>query len=88
MPDLETEKVEVTPFKQFFISVLTRDIEIIDTIPEFVDNSIDGAERVNGGGDLSEFEVDLSIGPNELRIVDNCGGIPQDRAKNLSLIHI
>lgn len=37
-------KVNANPTKEFFISMLTRDIDIRAAILELIDNSIDGAK--------------------------------------------
>lgn len=39
--------IEGNPTKQFFIEMITRDISIEDAIMDLVDNSIDGAIRIN-----------------------------------------
>ena len=39
-------KVNANPTKEFFISMLTRDIDIRAAILELIDNSIDGAKRM------------------------------------------
>ena len=82
MSETETETVKASPFKEFFISVITRDIRIVDTIPEFVDNSIDGANRIRDSDNLSGLYVAVDVNENEFSITDNCGGIKKDIAKN------
>ena len=39
-------RVEATPEKRFFVSMLVKDIELIPAIVDLVDNSIDGAKRL------------------------------------------
>lgn len=70
-------RADASPVKEFFIDVVTRDVEIIQTIPEFIDNSIDGALRqADDEEDLSDFFVRIDMGPESIEITDNCGGIP------------
>lgn len=68
-------KVNANPTKEFFISMLTRDIDIRAAILELIDNSIDGAKRMRPKGDYSGLYIRLSYNKDEFRIVDNCGGI-------------
>lgn len=77
--DGETFNIEAHPVKEFFIEIITRDVKLIDTVPEFVDNSIDGATRiVDDEEDLSELYVRIDADSDEIEIKDNCGGIPRD----------
>jgi hypothetical protein len=71
------------PTKRFFVSMLTRDIDLDDAILDLIDNCVDGAMRSNPGeiGSLNPFagfktEIDLS--KNAFKISDNCGGIPAE----------
>lgn len=69
------------PTKSFFIEMITRDISIEDAIMDLIDNSIDGAIRINKDN-YDGFKIDISISGNEFSITDNCGGFPLDSAKN------
>ena len=42
--------VNANPTKEFFISMLTRDVDIKAAILELIDNSIDGAKRLRPDG--------------------------------------
>ena len=68
-------KVNANPTKEFFISMLTRDIDVKAAILELIDNSIDGAKRLRPEGDYSGLYVRLNYDKNHFSIVDNCGGI-------------
>ena len=59
MSDSNTVGVDARPVKEFFISIITRDIKLIDTIPEFVDNSIDEATRSADSESLDGFYLDV-----------------------------
>jgi hypothetical protein len=72
------------PTKQFFVSMLTRDISLADAILDLVDNCLDGALRIANGGDVdyTQHFVEISLSDEFFLIQDNCGGIPRDIAKN------
>ncbi|MCA3632243.1 MAG: ATP-binding protein [Methylobacterium sp.] len=71
------------PTKRFFVSMLTRDIELNDALLDLVDNCIDGAMRQRKGH-LSEaepfkgFKASLNFSSTHFSISDNCGGIPNE----------
>lgn len=80
--------VKAEPTKSFFVSMLTRDIELIDAIMDLIDNCIDGVHRKNKGSRKKEsnisyngYHADIRISEKEFRISDNCGGIPLTVAK-------
>lgn len=78
----ESPTADATPVKEFFINILTQDVDLIHTIPEFVDNSIDGAARmVEDEEDYSEYFVRIEMDSESLVIEDNCGGIPLNVAE-------
>jgi len=72
------------PTKQFFVSMLTRDISLADAILDLVDNCLDGALRSTNGGevDYSQFFAKITLTDEYFSIEDNCGGIPREIAKN------
>jgi hypothetical protein len=74
-------EADTRPSKQFFVSMLTRDIELSDAILDLVDNSLDGALRL-GADDhgYERYSIDVVVSKEEFRITDNCGGIPRDTA--------
>lgn len=47
-----TDKAQACPTKQFFVSMLTRDISLDDAILDLVDNCLDGALRLANGNDV------------------------------------
>jgi Histidine kinase-, DNA gyrase B-, and HSP90-like ATPase len=81
-------KVDANPTKAFFVRMITRDIALEDCILDLVDNSVDGAWRLEGGrpmglhkgADLSAYRVDINTGGGRFSIKDNCGGIDLDDA--------
>lgn len=72
--------LEGNPTKKFFIEMITRDISIEDAIIDLLDNSIDGATRINAN-DLNGFYIDVEVNKDLLVIKDNCGGFSLDRAQ-------
>jgi hypothetical protein len=80
MMDLNT--VDATPTKDFFISMLVRDIDLIDAIADLVDNSIDGARRNRKDGNYEGLHVCLDLSHEQFRIADNCGGMSVEIARS------
>lgn len=79
-----TDTAQASPTKQFFVSMLTRDISLADAILDLLDNCLDGAMRLANGNsvDYAKHFVDIEIAEDHFSIADNCGGIPRDVAKN------
>jgi hypothetical protein len=80
-------KIDANPTKQFFISMLIRDIQLLEAIVDLVDNSIDGARQLRSAHDgvgprYSGLRVELTLGESEFRIWDNCGGVDATVAKD------
>lgn len=73
--------VRAEPTKEFFIDMLVRDIDLIPAIIDLVDNSVDGARRVEPNGDYGNLWVRLEMEGPRFRIADNCGGIEVGRAR-------
>lgn len=81
--DEDTFQVSAHPFKRFFIDVLTRDPNVIDTFPEFVDNSLDGAIQMRGDEEsLDGLHIEIEFDEDQIEIRDNCGGIAQELAED------
>ncbi|MDR2151489.1 MAG: ATP-binding protein [Helicobacteraceae bacterium] len=83
-----SEYAEGSPTKEFFISMLTRDIALHDAILDLLDNCLDGVVRkkgASGKGNNREyykgFEAKITIANDSFEIKDNCGGIPRDIAE-------
>lgn len=79
--DVTSKKIDANPTKEFFISMLTRDIDIKAAILELIDNSIDGAKRIRRDGNYIGLEVRITLNKDEFVIKDNCGGISIDTAQ-------
>ncbi|EQB0355722.1 ATP-binding protein [Yersinia enterocolitica] len=81
--DNQTPEADFSPSKRFFVSMLTRDIDLNDAILDLLDNCVDGALRSNSSPqDLTQpyrgFEAKLTISKTSFQIEDNCGGIPKN----------
>ena len=72
--------IEGNPTKKFFIEMITRDISIEDAIIDLLDNSIDGANRINSE-DHTGLGIDITINESEFKIIDNCGGFSLETAQ-------
>lgn len=78
----ETLMAEGAPSKQFFVSMITKDITLEDCILDLLDNSIDGAQRAAGTSkSLNTFWSHLTLGARGFSIEDNCDGIPVETAR-------
>lgn len=82
------EKASGTPTKEFFVGMLTRDIELNDAILDLLDNCLDGVVRQKRGIDRNStpdyykgFYSHITISQESFIIEDNCGGIPRDVAE-------
>ena len=76
------------PTKDFFVKMLTRDIELNDAILDLLDNCLDGVVRQKGsqykktdGHYYEGYYAKISITEDEFVIEDNCGGIPREVAE-------
>jgi hypothetical protein len=74
-------RVEAAPEKRFFISMLVKDIELIPSVMDLVDNSVDGARSLRPAGDYKGLSVSLRLDGDSFSIKDNCGGIAVDTAR-------
>ena len=72
------------PTKRFFVSMLTRDIDLTDAILDLVDNCLDGALRSAGSAavEYSKHSIEIEVSAAMFKISDDCGGIPRIIAKN------
>lgn len=79
-----SEIIKANPAKRFFVEMLTRDIDLDDAILDLLDNSLDGLLRTTKG-DYSQYtshNVEITLNEQEFKMVDDCGGIPTDIAKD------
>lgn len=78
--------INASPTKNFFVDMLTRDIDLKDAILDLLDNCIDGIQRTLRDTDLPErpyegFWANIEISEDSFKIEDNCGGIPLEVAE-------
>ena len=79
--DSETLPIDAMPTKELFIDMLTRDIALIPAIIDLVDNSADGAKKVEADGNLKGYWARVAISSDQFTVSDNCGGISVDVAR-------
>lgn len=72
--------IQGNPTKSFFIEMITRDISIKDSILDLLDNSIDGANKINPISYEGLF-VDITINKDVFIVKDNCGGFDLETAQ-------
>jgi len=80
--DKGSRRANASPTKEFFIYMITRDITLTRAIIDLVDNSVDGARSMRPDHNFNGLSVRLEIDKEHFRIVDNCGGIPVEIARN------
>jgi hypothetical protein len=79
-----SERANANPSKSFFISMLTRDIDLVDCILDLLDNSVDGiaeaAKRSNrplpADKPLTGHTIVVDFDKSQFSITDRSGGIP------------
>jgi hypothetical protein len=70
--------IHTDPTKDFFVKMITRDIDLRDCIFDLLDNAIDGARRFAVPGDEKPFRgrfAHITLDRTDFQIEDNCGGI-------------
>lgn len=79
---LSSDTAKAVPTKQFFVSMLTRDISLDDAILDLIDNCLDGALRQANGDEVEygKHYVKIKLSKDQFSIEDNCGGIPREVA--------
>lgn len=93
MPENGELTVHATPSKELFISMLTRDISLGSCVLDLVDNSVHSL-IAHSGLDVTESmvegerfpktngRIEITYTPKRFMVVDNCGGIPIEEARN------
>jgi hypothetical protein len=81
-------EVDSSPTKEFFVDMLTRDIELSDAILDLLDNCLDGVVRQMNEADYKAnqnyyegYKAKIEIKPTSFCISDNCGGISKEIAR-------
>ena len=73
-----TVTVDSSPTKEFFVEMLTRDIDLTDAILDLLDNCLDGVLRKSGNAnikkdfDYSGYVANIQIRNDCFIIQDNC----------------
>ena len=80
MSSKEINVIQGNPTKSFFIKMITRDISIKEAILDLLDNSIDGANKIDVNKHTDLF-IDITINENEFIVKDNCGGFSLETAQ-------
>jgi hypothetical protein len=77
---LELE-VSGDPTKDFFITMLIKDISLKDAIGDLVDNSVDAIKSKANNDDLSNYFININLDAKGFQIIDNGSGIEEDIAR-------
>src|ERR1035437_810333 len=80
--NIDPNKIDGSPQKNLFISMLVKDLTLRDAIGDLIDNSVDGARNLMPLGKFSGLKIDIIINEDEFIIKDNCGGFSVDDARN------
>jgi len=87
------ETVQATPTKRFFVSMLTRDIDLPDAILDLLDNCVDGVLRstknkasARSDKPYAGYWARIVFNEKKFQISDNCGGIPYRLAKDYAFM--
>ena len=78
-PERERESVSARPVKSFFVSMLTRDIQLEDAVMDLLDNCVDGILRMGAGENDRPYDgywAAITFDADSFVIEDDCGGIP------------
>ena len=90
-------EANANPEKRFFVSLLTRDISLIDAVIDLTDNSVNAAMKASNNNlrTSKDFQrlvlhktakpsihIDVTISEKKISIKDNAGGIDFEAAKN------
>lgn len=78
---MSENKVNAAPTKRFFISVLVKDINLLDAIVELVDNSVDAARSNLSSDEFKNIVVNLLFDKGMFSIQDNSGGMAIEHAR-------
>jgi hypothetical protein len=91
LDEYKSEMISASPTKNFFVEMLTRDIELEDAILDLLDNCVDGIQRTiktNGNANSGSLEkpyegfwAKISFSPEYFKLEDNCGGISIEIAR-------
>lgn len=81
-PPAGADEIDARPTKALFISMLVKDISLIDAIVDLADNSVDGARRLRPVGDYDGLWIRVEADQHHFKISDNCGGIDIDIARH------
>ena len=76
--------INAYPTKELFIEMLTKDITLRDAIGDLLDNSVDGALRLREDNSYEGLWVKIELNAKEghFKIIDNCGGITAEVARD------
>ena len=79
-PRKQYPPVSASPVKSFFVSMLTRDITLEESILDLLDNCVDGIHRQQqhpkGERPYAGYKAEIEFDRDSFSISDNCGGIP------------
>lgn len=63
------------PSKEYFINLLTKDVDVDDAICELINNAINRYNLQSEGLQLTEYWISIKIINNLIQVWDNCGAV-------------
>lgn len=76
-----SHNIKASPTKNFFINMITRDIELKMAILDLVDNSVDSGYLKADSENLEDIEIKLIFTKDSFSIEDNCKGFDIETAE-------
>jgi hypothetical protein len=79
---IDPNLVHGDPTKDFFITMLVKDITLRDAIGDLVDNSVDAIKaKASNINNLKGYEINITVDANHFAISDNGSGIEENVAR-------
>lgn len=78
----DKNKIDASPTKDLFITMLVKDVTLADAIGDLIDNSVDGAKQLRPTKAYAGLAIEIEALPTHFLIKDNCGGIEAEVARN------
>lgn len=63
--------INASPTKEYFISIITKDISLLDAIKDLVDNCVDGARSLRDDSNYQGLFVHIEVKSSSFSIMDN-----------------
>lgn len=75
----QQEYINSKPTKEFFVEMITRDVTLVSSILDLIDNSLDAIKK-NNKPDYESKKIEINYNKDMFVIKDNCGGFSKKTA--------